>query len=90
MDMNQDYEWMFTEPGRDLTVHMNNLEHGTRLFDATLVLKRREISAAGLNRVLLRYPLMTVQVITRIHLQALRLWLKRCPSYIHPARREAG
>jgi DUF1365 family protein len=90
MDMDLDYEWLFNEPGQRLTVQMDNLDDGVKLFDATLTLQRREISDAGLNRTLWRYPLMTLQVIARIHLQALRLWLKRCPFYVHPAKRGTG
>jgi DUF1365 family protein len=32
-------------------------------------------------KVMLRYPLMTFGVVARIHLQALRLWLKRVPFF---------
>ena len=84
MGMKQDYTWRFTAPGHRLLVHMDNWEKGDRLFDATLVLRRREIGAASLARVLLQYPFMTAKVIGAIHWQALRLWLKRCPVYPHP------
>ena len=84
MGMKQDYTWQFTAPGERLWVHMDNRENGDRLFDATLMLRRREIGAGSLARVLLQYPLMTAKVIGAIHWQALRLWLKRCPVYPHP------
>lgn len=84
MGMKQDYTWHFTAPGDRLRVHMDNREDGDRLFDATLLLRRREIGARSLARVLVQYPLMTAKVITAIHWQALRLWLKRCPVYPHP------
>lgn len=35
-------------------------------------------------KVMLRYPLMTFGVVARIHLQALRLWLKRVPFFSKP------
>lgn len=35
-------------------------------------------------KVMLRYPLMTAGVVFRIHLQALRLWLKRVPFFSKP------
>lgn len=84
MGMKQDYTWRFTAPGERLCVRMDNRENGDRLFDATLFLRRREIGARSLARVLAQYPLMTVKVIGAIHWQALRLWLKRCPVYPHP------
>ncbi|MBL8298114.1 MAG: DUF1365 domain-containing protein [Rhodanobacteraceae bacterium] len=78
------YDWRFTPPGDDLRVHMNLQRDGRRSFDATLNLSRRPLTGAALARVLLRYPLMTWQVMAAIHWQALRLWLKRTPVHSHP------
>ena len=86
MDMDQTYAWRFTTPGNGLAVHMNNFENGERLFDATMTLRRAEITFLSLARVLVQYPLMTAQVIAAIHYQALKLWLKRCPFYPHAAK----
>ncbi len=84
MDMDMLYDWRFVEPGAQLTVHMDNMKGGTKFFDATMTLTRREISGPLLARTLLRHPFMTGRVITGIHAQALRLWLKGSPSYAHP------
>ena len=83
--MNREYEWTFTAPAEHLRVHMKVLRDDTPEFDATLVLRRRELNAAALRRVLWRYPLMTAQVIGAIHWQALRLWLKGNPVHDHPS-----
>jgi len=84
MPMDRDYRWTFTPPGDDLFVHMDVLRDGQREFDATLALRRRALDGPTLARVLWRYPAMTVQVLTAIHWQALRLWLKRNPIHDHP------
>jgi len=86
MAMDQHYDWRFTPPGRRLAVHMDVRDDGEPVFDATLALRRREITPRALRRVLWRYPAMTAAVITRIHLEALRLWLKRVPVHPHPRR----
>ncbi len=88
IDMNVDYDWRFLEPGERLQVHMEDHVGGNKMFDATLSLRRRPITGTNLRRVLVRYPLMTVQVVAKIHWQALRLWRKGAPFYAHPAKRE--
>lgn len=84
MGMNVDYDWRFSTPGGRLAVHMENLRGGERFFDATMVMRREDITGASLARVLVRHPLMTMRIIGAIHWQALRLWLKRCPVIPHP------
>jgi len=88
--MNVDYDWRFLEPGDRLQVHMEDYVNDSKLFDATLSLRRRPITGANLRRVLVRYPLMTVQVVAKIHWQALRLWRKGAPFYVHPKKREGA
>lgn len=88
MGMSLRYDWRFSHPGDALAVHMENLDGENRLFDATMTLRRREITSVNLDRVIQRYPLMTLRVIAAIHTQALRLWLKRLPVYSHPRHRQ--
>lgn len=85
MPMQQRYRWRFGTPGRRLAVHMENHQQGVPVFDATLVLQRREISAASLAWVLCRWPAATLRVLAAIYWQALRLRLKRVPFHAHPA-----
>ena len=90
MDMGLWYDWRFREPGESLSAHLTDIEKGTKLFDATLSLRRREISDSALTRVLISYPFMTVKVTTMIHWQALRLLTKGAPFFLHPAKRNPG
>jgi DUF1365 family protein len=85
MGMDMEYRWSFSVPGERLVVHMENLEAGNKVFDATLTLKREPLTGFALNRRLVSYPAMTLQVISRIYWQALKLWWKQCPRYPHPA-----
>ncbi len=90
IDMNVVYDWRFTEPASQLAIHMENLKAGQPFFDATMVLRRREVSGAALARVLVEYPLMTVTVIGAIYWQALRLWAKGVPFHPHPEKPTKG
>ena len=87
IDMDIQYDWRFRVPGDIIRVHMIDIEKGKKLFDASLMLKRRPISHKELTRVLLKYPLMTMRVTTMIHFQALRLLLKNTPFFTHPKKR---
>jgi len=79
------YDWRFAEPDRDLRVHMNVVDDEGALFDATLTLKRRELTGPALARFLVTYPLMTLSIVGRIYLNALLLALKRTRFHSHPA-----
>lgn len=84
MPMDIDYDWRFNVPTRALNVHMQNYRQGDKLFDATLTLKRKELTSRNLATALLRFPFVTAKVVIAIYYQALRLWLKRIPFHSHP------
>jgi uncharacterized protein len=44
--MDQRYEWRVAEPGRTLSVHIEDRERDERAFDTTLALRRRELTPA--------------------------------------------
>jgi DUF1365 family protein len=88
LEMDMAYDWRFVAPGRQLVVHMENTEKGATVFDATMRLAREEIDGPALAKTLAFHPVMTWKVIAAIHWQALRLWWKRAPFYVHPSKRQ--
>ncbi len=85
MPMEQEYVWRIARPGERLTVAVVNERDGEVVFEAGLALRRRELTPRSLTTVLLRFPLMTAQVLTRIYVEALRLRLKGVPWHAKPA-----
>ncbi len=86
--MDLDYEFILTEPGEGVVVHMKVARQagakGKTFFDATLKLAREPWSARALGVAMLRFPWMTAKVIAAIHWEALRLYWKKAPVYKHP------
>ena len=87
MPMELDYRFVLPPPGEQLVAQMNTLDGGHSFFDATLTLHRETWTAPALHRALRHFPWMTAKVITAIHWEALKLYLKKVPVYTHPARR---
>ncbi len=100
LGMQYEYRWRFGEPGRRLTVHMENRRLGSEddagrgaasgssdvAFDATLSLERHEWTPGHVRRAVVRSTVGTVGVLGAIYWQAMRLWMKRAPFHTHPAK----
>ncbi|MCW2989074.1 MAG: hypothetical protein JWM24_2012 [Solirubrobacterales bacterium] len=87
MGMDQTYAFRAGEPGERLAVHIESrpgAERGGKSFDATLNLRRRELSRPLLLGLLGRYPAMSLQVVAKIYAQSLRLKLKGARYFPHP------
>ncbi len=86
MGMDQTYAFRATEPGDRLAVQIESRPRGGpgKSFDATLSLRRQELSRPRLAGLLARYPAMSLQVVAKIYAQSLRLKLKGARYFPHP------
>ena len=86
--MDLDYRFSSTAPteaaGSPLTVRLEVLDLGRKVFDADLSLRRRDLTSRSALGVLVRHPAQTMRISAAIHWQALRLWAKRVPVVRHP------
>jgi hypothetical protein len=65
---------------------MENWREGQCDFDSSLTLRRLPLTSGSLARALWSFPLMTLKVSWLIYWQALRLWWKRIPFFVHPEK----
>jgi DUF1365 family protein len=84
MGMDHRYEWRLTTPAQTLSLHIESHRGGRVAFDATLALRRRELTRASLARVTARYPFATVRVLALIYAHGVALKLKGVPLHPHP------
>jgi uncharacterized protein len=84
MAMDHSYRARAGAPGQTLSVHIESSRRGEPVFDATLSLRRRELTRASARRMALRYPLATVRVLALIYAQALALKLAGARVHSHP------
>jgi uncharacterized protein len=89
MPMNQTYRARATVPGETLSVHIESRDAGERAFDATLSLRRRELTPASARWLTLRYPLATVRVLALIYGHAVGLKLAGARVHPHPRTQAA-
>ena len=89
--MDQTYRWMIKPPfsnSERCVIHIESTQNSndTKVFDATLSLKRKPLIQRELSRVLLKTPIQTASIVMGIYWQALKLFLKRTPFYGHPTK----
>jgi DUF1365 family protein len=90
MPMEQRYEWAADEPGERIGISIRNRDRsGAVVFEASLAMRRRELTPRSLTGLLFRYPPMTISTLARIYWNAIRLKLKGVPYFSHPER-DAG
>jgi len=104
MGMDQTYSFHATDPGERLQVHIESRPRGDekmpavstsparapKTFDATLSLRRRELSRPLMMGLLARYPAMSLQVVAKIYAQAARLKVKGARYHPHPEGAEVA
>lgn len=83
MDMGHRYVLHAWAPDERLTVHIESRRNDARRFDATLSLRRSELTPQSAARLTRRYPLASVRVLALIYGHALGLKLAGARVYPH-------
>lgn len=87
-DMDVAFDFTLRTPGDKLSVQIDDYDAGRRTLTSSLTGSRRPLTDAALAWFTLKYPFITLKVITLIHWNALRLYLKRVPWFAKAARPE--
>ena len=77
MDLKSEYFFKILIPGNKLSVVIDQRDSEGKLLFASQDGKRSELTSKNLLFSYLKHPLMTFKIISAIHFEALRLWLKR-------------
>lgn len=85
-DVDVAFDFTLRVPGGRLSVQIDDYVGSERTLTSTLAGPQRELTDARLAWFTLKYPLITLKVISLIHWHALRLWLKKVPWFAKAAR----
>ncbi len=89
MGMDHRYELRANVPAETVSMHISSSRAGATAFDATLSLRRRELSRASMAGITVRYPFATFRVLALIYRHALGLKLAGAPVHRHPGMTRA-
>ncbi len=88
-DMDVAFDFTLRLPGEKLSVQIDDYDAGQRTLTSMLTGTRQPLTDRTLAWFTLKYPFITLQVISLIHWNALRLYLKKVPWFAKSARPDA-
>ncbi len=86
MNLDMNYHWHVKQSPDKTLIHIENKKNEELLFDATLRLKRKELTNEEINKLFKRFPAMTWSIFKGIYYQALKLFIKRVPFLGHSGK----
>ena len=84
MPMDMQYRWRFSLQANKVNIHMVLMQHGEKLFDATMQGEHQPFTAQSMRSLPFSYPLQTLLVAWRIYWNALILYIKGIKFLTHP------
>lgn len=85
-DVDVAFDFVLRPPDARLALGISDMDGAQTTLVTTLTGAARPLTDAALAACALRFPLLTVLVVLRIHWHALLLWLKRVPWFAKAAR----
>lgn len=89
IDMDTNFDFDLQVPDEKLQIRIDDFDQqGKRFFISTLSGNRKPLTDANLLIYFISFPLITLKVISLIHWQAFKLWLKKLPFHKKDADKE--
>jgi DUF1365 family protein len=89
IDMDTNFDFDLSIPGEKLRIKIDDYDkEGKRFFISTLNGIKKPLTDANLLLYFISFPLITIKVITLIHWQAFKLWLKKIPFHKKESHKE--
>ena len=76
IEMNCNYFFRILHPGENLSVIIDQHDHEGKILFASQDGKRTDLTSKNLINSYLKHPLMTFKIISAIHFEAFKLWIK--------------
>lgn len=80
-NLTTEFNFRLQVPDDKIEIHIDDIENGKTTLVSWIRGERKPLTNRRLLWCTVRYPLLTVQVILKIHWQAFRLWSKRLPVF---------
>lgn len=81
IDHDTNFDFTLAVPGDKLNIKIDDFKNEKRFFISTLTGIREPLNNLNLIWYTLRFPFLTLRIITLIHWNALLLWLKKIPFH---------
>jgi DUF1365 family protein len=81
IDHDVNFDFKLEIPSHKLSIRIDDLKDGHRFFISTLTGEQKSLNNLNLLWYGMRFPFITLKIITLIHWNAVRLWLKEIPYH---------
>jgi uncharacterized protein len=81
IDHDASFDFTLYIPGEKLNIKIDDYKNNKRFFISTLTGARKPITNSALILNTLRFPFLTLRIMTLIHWNAVQLWIKKIPYH---------
>jgi DUF1365 family protein len=88
IDHDTNFDFNLTIPDEKLNIRIDDYKNEERFFISTLTGTQKSLNNLNLLWYSIRFPFITLKIITLIHLNAIKLWMKKIPYHKKSANQE--